>query len=85
MVDYEVVLARKERYQEKQRTIYVGNLNFRMEDWQLEDYFVQYGQVNKVHLSKDDTGRSKGFAHIVFVDSIDSITSIIENDMSKSL
>ena len=33
MVDYELVLKRKERYQEKQRTIYVGNLNFRMEDW----------------------------------------------------
>ena len=76
MVDYEVVLARKERYQEKQRTIYVGNLNFRMEDWQLEDYFVQYGQVNKVHLSKDDTGRSKGFAHIVFDDRRDAINAV---------
>lgn len=41
--DYELTLKKFERINERQRTIYVGNLNFRVEDWQLEDYFIQFG------------------------------------------
>jgi len=27
---------------------------------------MQFGQINSVRLARDDTGRSKGFAHIEF-------------------
>ena len=78
IADWERVLKRKEIHNERMRTIYVGNLNFRLEDWQLEDYFIQFGQVNRVHLSKDDTGRSKGFAHVTFENRGDAINAVNE-------
>jgi len=47
--------------------VWVGNLNFRTEDWQLEDYFMQFGEVTNVRLITDlETGRSRGFAFVSF-------------------
>ena len=36
---------REPRPDNSKRTIYCGNLSFRVEDWQLEDYFMQFGEV----------------------------------------
>lgn len=37
---------RKPRGQDKSKqTLFVGNLSWRVEDWQLEDFFMQFGEV----------------------------------------
>ena len=41
---------REPRPDNSKRTVYVGNLSFRVEDWQLEDYFMQFGEVQTVRL-----------------------------------
>lgn len=46
-------------------TIYVGNLNYRASEEDLNDLFSEFGEVNSVKIIKDNaTGRSKGFGFI---------------------
>ncbi len=45
--------------------IYVGNLNYRLEEESLEQAFAQYGEVSSTKLITDrETGRAKGFGFI---------------------
>lgn len=45
--------------------IYVGNLNYRLEEETLEQAFAQYGEVSSTKLITDrETGRAKGFGFI---------------------
>ena len=45
--------------------IFVGNLNFRMEENQLEQLFAEFGEVSSVRIMKDKiTGRARGFAFV---------------------
>ena len=47
--------------------IFVGNLNFSVDNEQLSEFFSQYGTVTDVRLIKDrETGRAKGFGFISF-------------------
>jgi len=58
---------RPARQDRSKQTIFVGNLNWRVEDWQLEDFFMQFGDVTQIRLIKDlETGRSRGFAFVSF-------------------
>jgi RNA recognition motif-containing protein len=43
--------------------IYIGNLNYRVQEDNLREALQRYGDVSSVKLIKDrDTGRSKGYA-----------------------
>lgn len=45
--------------------LYVGNLNYAMDETTLQDLFTGYGEVDSVKLVIDrDTGRSRGFAFV---------------------
>ena len=45
--------------------IYVGNLNYRLEEEALEQAFAEYGEVSSAKLITDrETGRAKGFGFI---------------------
>ena len=45
--------------------IYVGNLNFRTTQQELEDLFTNYGQVQEAAVVTDrETGRSRGFGFV---------------------
>lgn len=45
--------------------IYVGNLNYRLEEESLEQAFAEYGEVSSTKLITDrETGRAKGFGFI---------------------
>ncbi|ELR96812.1 RNA-binding protein [Gloeocapsa sp. PCC 73106] len=46
-------------------SIYVGNLNYKVTDSDLNDVFAEYGTVKRVHIPTDrDTGRARGFAFV---------------------
>jgi len=45
--------------------IYVGNLNYSLQEEELKEAFAEYGEVASVKIIKDKvTGRSKGFGFI---------------------
>ena len=45
--------------------LYVGNLNFRVSNEDLDSLFASYGQVRSAQVITDrDTGRSKGFGFV---------------------
>ena len=50
-------------------TIYVGNLNYRVEDQDLSTLFSEYGEVTSAQVMKDKfSGRSKGFGFVEMAD-----------------
>ena len=43
--------------------IYIGNLNYKVREADLQQIFEEYGEVTSIKIIKDhETGRSKGFA-----------------------
>ena len=59
--------------------IYVGNLNYRLKEEDLEDTFSNYGEVATVKLISDRvTGRAKGFGFVEMPND-DEALSAIEN------
>ena len=49
--------------------VYVGNLPFSVTDKDLNEMFVQFGQITEAVLIKDKfSGRSKGFGFVTFAD-----------------
>lgn len=46
-------------------SIYVGNLDYSIEQEDLNEVFNEYGNVKRVHIPKDyETGRKRGFAFV---------------------
>lgn len=46
-------------------SIYVGNLDYEIEQADLTEVFAEYGTVKRVHLPIDrETGRKRGFAFV---------------------
>ena len=47
------------------KTLYVGNLSYRMTEDGLKDIFAQYGDVTSAKIITDrETGRSRGFGFV---------------------
>ena len=45
--------------------LYVGNLNYQTQEFDLRDQFAQYGEVVSANIVTDrDTGRSRGFGFV---------------------
>src|SRR6187401_1031808 len=60
-------------------TIYVGNLNFRVTEDNLQELFSEYGEVTSAKVMTDKmTGRSKGFGFIEMADE-DAANNAISN------
>ncbi len=59
--------------------IYVGNLNYRVKEADLQQVMEDYGTVNSVKVITDrETGRSKGFAFVEMADQEDGEKAIAE-------
>ena len=59
--------------------IYVGNLDYGLQENELEDIFRQYGEVSSVKIIKDKyTGKAKGFGFIEMPDDGEANTAIEE-------
>lgn len=57
--------------------IYVGNLNYNMEEDDLRSVFSEFGEVNSVKLIKDKfTGRAKGFGFVEMENDSEAKTAI---------
>lgn len=49
--------------------IYVGNLNYQLQESELEQVFSEYGEVSSVKIIKDRyTGKAKGFGFVEMPD-----------------
>lgn len=47
--------------------VYVGNIPYRVKDFELKKYFAQFGEVRQARIVRNSrTGRSKGFAFVTF-------------------
>ena len=59
--------------------IYVGNLDFKVVDHELEEIFEEYGTVESVKIIVDKyTGNSKGFGFVTIPDHIEASKAINE-------
>ena len=59
--------------------IYVGNLNFKVDENDLEQLFAEYGDVSSCKIITDKfNGRSKGFGFITMDNDEDANTAIKE-------
>ncbi len=59
--------------------IYVGNLNFKVNENDLEKIFAEYGTVSSVKIITDKfTGRSKGFGFVTMEDETEANKAINE-------
>ena len=64
--------------------IYVGNLNQRVNKYDLKEIFEEYGKVISVKIIKDKhTGRSKGFAFVEMDNMHDAKNAINELNGNK--
>ncbi|CAL4100342.1 unnamed protein product [Meganyctiphanes norvegica] len=62
---------------EDDRKMFVGGLDWSTSETSLSEYFRGYGELESVSLKTDrDTGRSKGYAFIVFADATDLDTVV---------
>ncbi|ARN57556.1 RNA recognition motif domain-containing protein [Sedimentisphaera salicampi] len=61
------------------KSIYVGNLNYKVEAGQLEDVFSEFGDVVSARVILDrETKRSKGFGFVEMGDDDSAATAIEE-------
>ena len=64
--------------------MYVGNLNYRVKEGDLEQAMSAYGVVTSVKVIKDrETGKSKGFAFVEMEDDQDAAKAINELNGSE--
>lgn len=59
--------------------IFVGNLNFKIEEYDLKEIFEEYGEVDSAKIITDKfTGRSKGFGFIEMPNAAEATKAIEE-------
>ena len=59
--------------------IYVGNLNYGLQEDELRQVFSEFGEVESVKIIKDrSTGRTKGFGFVEMTDENDANNAIEE-------
>jgi len=51
------------------KAVYVKNLNYQVEEWELEETFSKYGEIRNITIMKDhETGLPKGIAFVNFAE-----------------
>ena len=48
-------------------TIYVGNLDFKVEEKDINGAFIGCGEIQEIRIAQDPDGNKRGFAHVTFV------------------
>ena len=62
------------------RKLFAGGLAQEATEKDITDYFGKFGEVTSVNLKMDQmTGRSRGFAFVVFKD-VDTLTAVLSQD-----
>lgn len=67
------------------RKLFVGGLSWETTEKELREYFTKYGEIESINVKTDpNTGRSRGFAFIVFNDaeSLDKIIEVSEHTIN---
>lgn len=58
-------------------TIYVGNLNYKVTEEEINELFADFGEVKSVNIIRDNaSGRSKGFAFVEMENEADAQAAI---------
>jgi RNA recognition motif-containing protein len=71
--------AYREEVRGKMKSIFVGNMSFRMTEQELHDLFKPFGEITRVHLAIDrETGRARGFAFVEMRDDADAARAIAD-------
>jgi RNA recognition motif-containing protein len=61
------------------KKLYVGNLPFQVESWDLEQLFSQFGAVQSAQVVVDrDTGRSRGFGFVEMASAAEAQAAVDE-------
>lgn len=61
------------------KKLFIGNLSWGMSSDDLRDAFAQFGDIDDaVVITERDTGRSRGFGFVTFVNAADADTAIME-------
>lgn len=61
--------------------IYVANLNFKVQDHELQELFGAYGEVTSAKIIKDhESGQSRGFGFVEMPDDMVATTAIEQLD-----
>ena len=64
--------------------IYVGNLNYRLQEEDLKEAFANYGEVSTVKIISDRvTGRAKGFGFVEMPNDNEALKAIEDLDGSQ--
>ncbi|MCX7124951.1 MAG: RNA-binding protein, partial [Gammaproteobacteria bacterium] len=72
--------AKDSQHYPESEQLYVGNLSYQMNGYQLKDFFSKYGDVQSVRLIKNNrTGRSKGFAFVTYSNAKDAKKALESN------
>ncbi len=65
-------------------SIYVGNLDYTIEQEDLNEVFNEYGNVTRVYLPRDrETGRKRGFAFVEMESNLNEDKAIAILDRAK--
>ena len=65
-------------------SIYVGNLDYSIEEEDLKEVFGEYGNIKRVHIPTDrETGRVRGFAFVEMQSETDEDKAIEELDRAE--
>ncbi len=62
------------------KKLFVGNINWKASEKDLETIFWEYGDLEEVVLVKDENGRSKGFGFITFTSEESASKALSELD-----
>ncbi|XP_063159933.1 deleted in azoospermia-like isoform X1 [Candoia aspera] len=62
-------------------TIFVGGIDIRMDETEIQNFFARYGTVKEVKIITDRTGVSKGYGFVSFLDNVD-VQKIVESQVN---
>ena len=63
MVNY----GRNPNFPKWRRSIYCANLNWNCEEWHLDEFFQDCGEILSIRIVRDQEGRSRGFGFVEFL------------------
>jgi len=65
----------------REQTVFVSNLSYDINDDQIRDEFLKFGQINEVRLARNFNGKSKGFGFVEFSDNVSARKALIHDRM----
>lgn len=62
------------------RTCFVGNLNWNAEEWHLEEFMQDCGEILSISIARTPTGQSRGFAFVEFLQRNQAMRALYKDD-----